>query len=276
MLSRTLAVAQEQGYRSGVVTFDVHPNEVLQRVPQRYLTTLDERIALIAEAGVDLVLLLRGTPELLDMEAADFVAALIKYLNCRAIVVGANFRFGRGGMGDIEALTRLAAPFGTQVIALELLANIGLPVSSSRIREELDSGRVDRAAALLGRPVSVRGQLHRGVHGLWVVSVASNLMLPAPGAYAGQISMVSAGEESPSMSILIVVPSSMMGGSWLRVVPSLAGFRSSREGEWIHLMFDNWSRIGDPPVQGSMSTRFRSQRSDAWTPKHGPRPPTNY
>jgi FAD synthetase len=167
------------------VTFDVHPAEILDGQPRQYLTTLDERVAQLTTTGLDFVLVLRGTADLFAMTANDFAERLIPVLDCRAIVVGANFRFGRGGAGDIATLKAVGAAYGTRATALDLLPALGEPVSSSRIRTEIRVGRVERAAELLGRPLTIVGTVTDRDHERCAVAVPPNLVRPCAGRYDG-------------------------------------------------------------------------------------------
>ncbi len=182
LLGRALAEAQQRDVQAGVVTFDTHPLEVLQRVPHSYLSTPADRLKLFADAGMGLVLLLKATRDFFAMDAEAFVSGLIGALQCRAIVVGANFRFGRRATGDTTTLARLSSMYGADVIVLDLLAGLGQPVSSTRIRQELEAGEVELAVRLLGRPISVCGKLRVEAPRRWLVEVQHRLALPAPGA----------------------------------------------------------------------------------------------
>lgn len=187
LLSRVLVEARRLGCQAGVVTFDAHPSEVLRGAQHAYLTTLPEREGLCAEIGVDFMLLLRSTPALFETEAQEFAAALIKALNTRVIVVGADFRFGRAAKGDVSMLQALAHRHGVKVISVELNEQLGSKVSSTRVREELVAGRVEQAAHLLGRPFSVEGTVKDGTTRTWSVEVPARLAMPAPGVYLGRV-----------------------------------------------------------------------------------------
>jgi riboflavin kinase / FMN adenylyltransferase len=145
-------------------TFDPHPMDVLQpgRAPLP-ISTLDERLALLAETGIGGTLLLRFTRELAAMEPAAFVRdVLVGRLKARAIVVGFNHTFGRGARGDVTMLAELGTGFGFEVHVVPPLAVDGVPVSSSAIRSALQAGDVERAATMLGRPYAIAGDVVTG------------------------------------------------------------------------------------------------------------------
>ena len=160
------AVAQARQSRLGalVCTFDRHPMEVLQ--PERAplpITTLDERLELIAGTGIDTTVVIPFTREVAGIEAKAFVQdVLIGALKAHEIVVGFNHRFGRGARGDARLLETLAVPLGFRAHIVPALLVDGVAVSSSEIRTALHRGDLPAAARLLGRPYSIRGEVVRG------------------------------------------------------------------------------------------------------------------
>jgi riboflavin kinase/FMN adenylyltransferase len=145
-------------------TFDRHPMEVLQpdRAPVP-ITTLDERLELIAETGIDTTVVIPFTPAVAGIEAKAFVQdVLVGTLKAQEIVVGFNHRFGRGARGDAQLLETLAGPLGFRAHIVPALMVDGVAVSSSEIRAALQRGDLPSAARLLGRPYSIRGEVVRG------------------------------------------------------------------------------------------------------------------
>jgi len=145
-------------------TFDRDPMEVLQpdRAPLP-ITTLDERLELIAETGIDSAVVIPFTRAVAAIEAKAFVQdVLVGTLRAREIVVGFNHHFGRGARGDVELLESLAAPLGFRAHIVPALTVDGIAVSSSEIRAALQRGDLPAAARLLGRPYSIRGSVVRG------------------------------------------------------------------------------------------------------------------
>lgn len=153
------------------VTFSRHPLEVLR--PERapvLLMTVEERVAAIRACGVRQVTLLDFTPELARVSAEDFVKKLVDVgLNGQdacspasgaklVVRCGDNWRFGAGGKGDANLLRSR----GLEVEVVPYATYRGEPVSSSRIRQALADGQVADAAAMLGRPFVVRGEVVKG------------------------------------------------------------------------------------------------------------------
>ena len=131
-----------------VVTFWPHPRTVLGN-EVRLLTTLERRLELLAEAGVEETLVVEFTLELAGMEPDAFVDELLRPIGTELVVAGADFRFGRGRRGDLATFEEL----GLSVERVELVPGI----SSTAIRELVGAGDVAGAARLLGRPAEVEG-----------------------------------------------------------------------------------------------------------------------
>lgn len=185
------------GAISAVVTFDRHPASVVrpESAPQ-LLTDLDQRLELLAAAGVDLTLVLDFDEARSKEPADDFVTeVLVECLSARAVVVGGDFHFGHQRRGNVDLLRRLGAGHGFGVHGVDLVGGQGgaSPVSSTAIRRALTTGDVAAANAMLGRPHEVRGVVQRGDrrggsqlgYPTANVAVSAGIQLPAVGIYAG-------------------------------------------------------------------------------------------
>ncbi|HYM09440.1 MAG TPA: bifunctional riboflavin kinase/FAD synthetase [Bryobacterales bacterium] len=185
------ALARERGWRAVALTFDPHPTRIVapDRAP-RLLTTLDLRLALLEQAGLDAVVVLPFTAEVARLEPAAFVRDILAgKLGARAVVVGGNFRFGRRHAGDVKMLQALGGECGFEVRVAEPVLCRGEVVSSSRIRGLIGEGAVSRVVRMLGRPFSLDGSVVRG-HGVGArqavptLNLAPNTeVLPARGVY---------------------------------------------------------------------------------------------
>ena len=197
LLDRVAAEAAARGVPAAAVTFDRHPLAVLRPGSEPpLLTTLDRKVELLGEAGVEVVLVLAFTPELSQVGAEAFAAdVLFDGLGARAVVVGENFRFGHKAAGDPDLLADLGRPRGIEVVAVGLHANGGQVVSSTRVRAELAAGDVAAAAASLGRPHAVEGVVVAGnrrggpVLGMPTANLdlPTGIAIPADGVYAGHL-----------------------------------------------------------------------------------------
>jgi riboflavin kinase/FMN adenylyltransferase len=190
VLARLFALAAERGAPSCVLTFDPAPTAVLapDRHQPRILPT-DARVRLLGEAGVDAVVLEPFTLALAGRSAEWFARVLLgEQLRVQGLVVGYDFRFGKGREGDAAAL-RSFLP-GVPVVEVGAHAEGGAPVSSSRIRRLVAEGDVAAAARLLGRPHALRGPVVHGDHrgrtiGFPTANVQNEVeLLPASGVYA--------------------------------------------------------------------------------------------
>ena len=166
-----------------VVTFWPHPRIVLGN-EVGLLTTLDRRLELLADAGIEEALVVEFTSELAQMQPEEFAEELLRPLGTEVVVAGTDFRFGHGRRGDLDVLEQLE--FGVRPV--ELVPG----VSSTAIRALLRDGEVESAARLLGRPAEVEGTVvsgdaRGGTLGYQTANlgVEPALLVPAYGIYAG-------------------------------------------------------------------------------------------
>jgi riboflavin kinase/FMN adenylyltransferase len=195
LIGRVRSMAAILGCASAVVTFDRHPATVVRpESAPRLLNDLDQKLELLAETGVDYVLVVRFDEARSKESAEDFVhEVLVGCLAARAVVVGHDFHFGHGRGGNVPMLQAMGAELGFDVLGISLVGDgAEEPISSTRIRRLLMEGDVAGAAALLGRPHEARGVVERGdARGRELgfptanVAVPSELQLPADGIYAG-------------------------------------------------------------------------------------------
>jgi riboflavin kinase / FMN adenylyltransferase len=179
-----LEAVKTAGLRSTVLTFDPHPRLVLGYDVQ-LLTTLEQRLELIEEIGPDEVLVVGFTQALSRHEPEEFVAEYLTGIGAKVVVAGEDFRFGAGRRGDVALLRAL----GLDVRPVRLLEG----VSSSRIRDLVRSGDLPGAAALLGRPFELEGEVvygdqRGGTLGFPTANLSPDphMLVPDYGIYAGQ------------------------------------------------------------------------------------------
>jgi riboflavin kinase/FMN adenylyltransferase len=161
----------------------------------KLLTGLDLKLELLAETGIDRVVVVRFDEEASEETAEHFVRRiLVDCLGARAVVVGHDFHFGYRRSGNVPLLQRMGGVYDFDVTGLRLIpgGRDGAPVSSTRIRQFLIGGQVEEATALLGRPHQVRGVVgHGDQRGRQLgfptanVAVPGDIQLPADGVYAG-------------------------------------------------------------------------------------------
>jgi riboflavin kinase / FMN adenylyltransferase len=163
LLSRLLAEAKARGLPSAVVIFEPHPREFFtpDQAPAR-LTSLREKLELLAQLGVDRVHICRFNSKFAQMSASDFIDALHKKLAVKYVLIGDDFRFGSGRSGDFALMEKIAIQQGFKVEAMHSVLYDGLRVSSTAVRAALASGHMRAAKRFLGRPYSISGRV---VHG---------------------------------------------------------------------------------------------------------------
>jgi riboflavin kinase / FMN adenylyltransferase len=186
--------AKARGARSAVLTFTPHPARLFApaKAP-RLIMTLDRRLALIADAGIDVAVVETFSPAFAAIEADAFVRdVLVGRLGACDAIVGYDFSFGRGRAGDPKRLGELGAAVGMGVQIIAPVAVEGRPCSSTRVRELIAAGFPNEAATLLGRPYEIEGVVVRGAGrgralGFPTANVASEAELcPKLGIYAAR------------------------------------------------------------------------------------------
>ena len=180
---RVLDAAVAAGETATAVTFDPHPRVALGYGVE-LLTPLRRRLELLEEAGIEETLVVDFDLEVAQLDPEEFVRRVLLPIGTDVVVAGANFRFGRGRSGDLELLRRL----GLDARSVPLVEG----VSSTRIRDLLRAGEVERAARLLGRPAEVDGTVvagdaRGGTLGFPTANLRpqEGLLVPGYGIYAG-------------------------------------------------------------------------------------------
>ena len=200
VIAQVCDIAAASDLASVVVTFDRHPASVVRPgAAPLLLTDLDQKLELLEGTGVDLVYVVRFTPDRATEEAEAFVRrVLVDCLKARTVVVGDDFHFGAGRQGNVTMLAAVGPALGFDVSPVRLVgadgqvAPSGSPkVSSTAVRQALRDGDVDRARGLLGRCHEVRGVVGHGDERARVlgfptanVAVPDEVCLPADGIYA--------------------------------------------------------------------------------------------
>jgi riboflavin kinase/FMN adenylyltransferase len=166
VVAQAVAMAQASSLAPLVLTFDPHPSQVLGRGALPALTTLDRKVELLRRQSAQLSVVVEPfTLPLAQMEPLEFARSLlVAGLGAKTVIVGENFRFGRGRRGDFAELSRLGEELGFTARASALERDAHGPVSSTRVREALGRGAIDEVEALLGRPHSLTGLVIPG-HG---------------------------------------------------------------------------------------------------------------
>lgn len=248
VLGRTAEIARERGLASIAVTFDRHPREVLTpgREP-RLLTTVERRASLIAETGIDVLVVLGFTEELSRWSAEEFIRrVLVESLHVEHVVMGADFTFGHGAKGNVEMLVGGGPRHGFTVESVGFLEVDGRRVSSSSIRRALGEGDLDWPLRALGRRYVVDGTVVPGAgrgHGLGYPTANlrtwPRLLLPGGGIYAGRAEV----DGVRRLAAIDVGTNPTFGVEPLHVEAYLLDFDGDLVGQEMAVEF--WARLRD-------------------------------
>ena len=184
LISRLVAGAAENGLHSVAITFEPHPLDVVNPAAAPPLLTVgDEKLDVLAETGLDHVVVLAFTHELAALSATEFVDQVLRdSFRMRHLLIGHDHGFGRERAGNAAVLQSLGASRGFSVGVVEpVAAEDGRWVSSTAIRRAVAGGDLPRAAELLGRPYSISGVVVPGAaRGRALGFPTLNLSQPSP------------------------------------------------------------------------------------------------
>jgi riboflavin kinase/FMN adenylyltransferase len=233
---RVLDAAVAAGQAPTVVTFDPHPRVALGYGVE-LLTSLERRLELLAEAGIDEALMVEFDLELAQLGPEEFVERVLLPIGTDVVVAGANFRFGRGRSGDLELLQRL----DLDVRAVPLVEG----VSSTRIRDLLRAGEVERAARLLGRPAEIEGTVVAGDARGGTLGFPTANLRPEPGLLVPGYGIY-AGAADGTRAAISIGTNPHYGGGERRIEAFLLDFEGDLYGQ--RLVVELWQRLRDEAV----------------------------
>ncbi len=254
LLSQVVRQAAQRNRQSTVVTFDIHPRQLVNPDFQPLLlTTLDEKLQLLSRQGIDRVAVLHFDEQMASLSARDFMSVVLsRQLNVDTLVLGYDSRFGHGrtaGFADYEAYGR---SMGIDVLrATPLLSDDGTPVSSSLVRNLLLSGNIAQANDALGRRYSLTGNVVEGFHeGRRLGFPTANLALadrqrlvPGRGVYAVWAELAGGSEPMPAMMNIGTRPTYNGGSQTLEV--HIIGYEGDLYGQDITVTFAERIRLNN-------------------------------
>jgi riboflavin kinase/FMN adenylyltransferase len=211
--------ARRHGLASAAITFHPHPRQVLRPdLTTEYVTSLEDRLSLIMQTGLDAVATVSFTSDFSLTDAGDFVRMLVEEFQLARLIIGQDFALGRQRGGDPETLKVLGQQLGFEVEVIELLTSDSADkVSSTEIRNALADGDVSLVGDLLGRRYSLHGPVVVGFErGRTIgfatanVAIGNDRAIPAPGVYA-TIAHIQSGP-MPSVTNIGVRPTFDDGG----------------------------------------------------------------
>ena len=213
LLNRLVDAAHGAGLPATILTFEPHPREFFApaSAPAR-LTTLREKLELLSDAGVAQVMVCRFNADFAALSAQQFVdGVLLNGLRTRHLIIGDDFRFGKGRAGDFAMLQAAGERSGFTVEAMGSVTLDGGRVSSSSVRQALAAGDMEQAAALLGRPYVIDGSVRHGEKvGRQLGFATANIRikhnpLPMSGVFAVEVSGID-GQLLPGVANLGIRP----------------------------------------------------------------------
>ncbi len=192
LFSRVVDEARRIHGTAALITFQPHPAKLLRpEMAPLLLTTLEQKLAMVEAAGMDLVMNLHFTPELCRTSATEFVQSMVvPHFQPRTIFIGTPFRFGHNREGDVTLLRSLGERLGFKAEGVGVVDEDGEIISATRIRHALREGRAAAAARMLGRPYEMVGTVVEGARrGRKLQFPTANLaceneLIPAQGVYA--------------------------------------------------------------------------------------------
>lgn len=197
VIKTAVEIAKKNSLSSLVLLFDKHPISVLNDSAPKLLTTLDQKIKILEQLGVDYVYIQEFDVKFSTLEPDYFIKKiLIDKLQAASIVAGFDYRFGKGAKGDTQYLKEICVKFKTDVTIVERIDFDNEPVSASRIRNLLDEGDIEKANKLLGRRYSIEGKV---IHGRGLgskigfptanIDISQYIKLPGSGVYSTKSSV---------------------------------------------------------------------------------------
>ncbi len=228
ILARCVGLAEDRWLKPTVLTFHPHPKRLLHpAAAPEALEPIEKRMDRMREAGITQVAVLPFREDVAELSASEFVRrVLVGKLGARAVLVGANFRFGKGAAGDVKLLRELSAEHGFELEVIEAVATRGRLVSSSAVRRALKAGQAGLANRLLGYEFCLEGNVVSG-HGIGREQTVPTLnldvkafpagerLIPRAGVYVTQTEDLNDGRTWPSITNIGYRPT--FGGSDLSI-----------------------------------------------------------
>jgi riboflavin kinase/FMN adenylyltransferase len=197
IINEVIESCRRKGMTSLIITFEIHPQKVLSSTSPGVLTTINQRMGIISNMGMEVFIVTDFEQEIMNFEATEFIEkVLIDKLKMHELWVGTNFLFGKDRKGDVNLLQQLSQKNNFQLHVVEPVKFKGEVISSTKIREYLRQGDVRRANLFLSRPYTVVAEVIHGVkRGRIMGYPTANLrweeeiLLPKEGVYAVKIKM---------------------------------------------------------------------------------------
>jgi len=235
--------ASEINGTSVVITFDPHPVRVLYKDhPLKLITTTEDRIKLIEKCGIDITVCIPFTPEFASIEAEDFVKnILVEKFKAKWVIVGYDYRFGKGRKGDAQLLKKLGRLYRFKVTVLKAYKRRGEILSSTAVRNALLQGDIKQANRFLGRAYHIDGKIIKGagrgasILGYPTANISPQQeIIPKEGVYAVKVTLP---DRKTLKGVANIGKKPTFGNSSLSYEVHILNFRDNLLGKKIRIHF---------------------------------------
>lgn len=265
---RSLVERRRSGELAAALTFEHHPQAFLHpEAAPKQIATADEKVNLLAGCGLDLLFLLPFDDRIAQTDAETFLRdVLVSRLHVKQLVVGDNWRFGKGRAGDVALARRVLESLGCRFECAVLAQGDGDTISSSRIRSLIEERRFDEADRLLGSPYTVRGIVEAGdgrghVLGFPTANlrVSDEKLVPPDGIY----SAIAHHDGVDRTAVVSIGSKPTFGGTQRAIEAYLIDFDGSIYGDQVALR--SWHHVRDQVRYDGPEALVRQMRLDVET-----------
>ncbi len=242
LLKRLREDARRKKLKALVITFDPHPKMILRPELQPFylITTLEEKISLLNDTGIDAVVVIPFTLQYAQKTAEEFICQVLwEGLRIQKIVIGHDYTFGKGKEGNEAFLAAFGKKLGFGVGIINAVEVGDTVISSTAIRDAILGGDVKKASALLGRPYNLGGPVVEGKHrgaglGFPTANISpEKVLIPAGGIYAVMIRL----EDKRYPGVVNIGVNPTFGEGKLSIEAHILDFRENIYGERLDLLF---------------------------------------
>lgn len=240
VLKKVVSEAKKRGLQSLVLTFEPHPVEVIKPgTHPSLLTSAPLKTELMAELGVGMLVVCHFTKALARYAPAEFIdKILIKKLNTGLVVVGENFKFGKGAQGDVSFLKNYGKKKGLSVISVPTFFLKKGAISSTRIRKLLEDGRIEESKEILGYFPRIIGKVVKGEEAARRlgfstanIRIPDKALVPGKGIYAGWVRF----NKKRKKGAIYIGTSPTLGLKKLRIEAHILGFSGNLYGKEVEI-----------------------------------------
>ena len=247
IIKRLIEKSKEKNRVGVVVTYEPHPQSVVApHDAPSILTTLEEKLKLLEELGVEETVVMNFDEQLSEYSAEEFVEKiLVRKLNVGDLVVGYDHAFGKNRSGKIDLLKETASEYNFDLEVVSALTVNGMRVSSTRIRKELEAGEFAKAKSLLGHSFPISGTVIRGKgrgkslgYPTLNLKIPSRKLLPQDGVYSVGVQL----EGKTYVGMMYIGPKPTFGDYTRSVEVHVFGLEKEISGFRVELFVENWFR----------------------------------